>query len=269
SVVLGAGGFSVVLPGRSKAEAEIFCNTAVKKNHMSDVRNEVRHLISCRGHPNILQYRGMFFLEAEEEAQFETLIAARHRRRKWEGPAKYALVFELFTLGDMWQLVNVMGVIPESTALSIMIGLFSALAYIHEKKIVHRDVKSENIMMRCNGDAVLADFGLAMVIPAHQEICQRAGSAGYAAPEQLASDCKYGLKVDVFGAGVCLYFALARSLPFNGVDKEAIIAATRNCRPDFESHLFREVSTDTIRLGQPTTNNQQPTTTYKLTNKQQ
>ncbi|CAE8670631.1 unnamed protein product, partial [Polarella glacialis] len=243
--LLGSGGFSVVFPGWSRRSDEIFCEVAVKllsrRNHMSDVRNEVKYLIACRDHPNIIQFRGAFFLSAEEQVLNEQRVA-ENRPKRWTGPAQYALVFELFVGGDMWQFLETKGALTEHHAVRIMHGVFSALAFIHERRIIHRDVKCENIMVRDDDTAVLADFGLAMLVPEGVDIRQIAGSAGYAAPEQLSKKCRYGLKVDLFGAGVCFYRGLARAMPFPGSNKEEIIKATAVCKPDYNRIAFQSIS---------------------------
>ncbi|CAE8613835.1 unnamed protein product [Polarella glacialis] len=243
--LLGSGGFSVVFPGWSRRSDEIFCEVAVKllsrRNHMSDVRNEVKYLIACRDHPNIIQFRGAFFLSAEEQVLNEQRVA-ENRPKRWTGPAQYALVFELFVGGDMWQFLETKGALTEHHAVRMMHGVFSALAFIHERRIIHRDVKCENIMVRDDDTAVLADFGLAMLVPEGVDIRQIAGSAGYAAPEQLSNKCRYGLKVDLFGAGVCFYRGLARAMPFPGSNKEEIIKATAVCKPDYNRIAFQSIS---------------------------
>ncbi|CAE8658631.1 unnamed protein product [Polarella glacialis] len=251
---LGEGGFSVVFAGSSRQSNENFPDVAVKllsrKNDMRNVRDEVKCLIACKGHPNILQFCGIFVTLEQEKDQLEEEII-RHANRRWDGLAQYALAFELIELGDMWQLLSKMGKFPKANLLCMMHGVLAALAFMHERRIIHRDVKCANVMIRSDGEAVLADFGLALSLAPGEVIRQWSGSAGWAAPEQVPSasgKCKYGLEVDVFGAGVCLYWGLTRRLPFSASSKLDTLAATRTCKPNFDLEALQSATADTRQL---------------------
>lgn len=101
--------------------------------------------------------------------------------------------------------------------------LLSALHYIHGQGIVHRDVKSGNIML-CGHRAVLMDFGLAKEENSSQLTAAGAvlGTPDYIAPEQAEGEA-VGPATDLYSFGVVLYEALSGALPFRGRSAISII----------------------------------------------
>ncbi|CAD8124577.1 unnamed protein product [Paramecium sonneborni] len=99
--------------------------------------------------------------------------------------------------------------------------------YMHQKGIMHRDLKPQNILCKNNSvDIVLADFGLATWIKAKQHIYYRCGTTGYVAPEILKykeGTKMYTEKCDIFSLGVILYQLIYNNHPFKDLDKTKIL----------------------------------------------
>lgn len=122
--------------------------------------------------------------------------------------------------------------ICESDIAKVGVQLFQALVYLHNRNIVHRDVKAENILLSAPahsnrndlGSIKLIDFGLACRCPGGCNLLNPTplslvcGSPSYMAPELLRG--KYGLKVDVWAAAVVLYVALFAQYPFWSADRD-------------------------------------------------
>lgn len=86
---------------------------------------------------------------------------------------------------------------------SIMFQLFNALYYIHSNRILHRDMKSSNILVTKNGILKLADFGLARALlkGPSQRYTNRVVTLWYRPPELLLGERNYGPPIDMWGAG--------------------------------------------------------------------
>ena len=93
--------------------------------------------------------------------------------------------------------------------------ILSAIEYLHKNKIVHRDIKLENILFDDNEDAKLIDFGLSKYIKNNELLSDKPGSEIYTAPEILLTDDKYdGFLADIWSLGICFYAMKFFNFPF-------------------------------------------------------
>jgi serine/threonine protein kinase/dipeptidyl aminopeptidase/acylaminoacyl peptidase len=123
---------------------------------------------------------------------------------------------------------------PVKQAMELGIQIADGLAAAHEKGIVHRDVKPENIMVRKDGIAQVMDFGLAKLRGTVSRITKAGstvGTAGYMSPEQVQGlDADH--RSDIFSLGALLYELFTGRLPFKGVHETALMYEIVNVEPE-------------------------------------
>ena len=127
--------------------------------------------------------------------------------------------------------------------LDIGIQICEGLVVAHEKGIVHRDIKSDNIMVTPRGQVKIMDFGLAKLKGATKLTKTRStlGTAAYMSPEQAQGE-EVDQRSDIFSFGVVLYELLTSQLPFRGEHHAAIIYSIINEEPQPVARFNNQVS---------------------------
>ena len=119
---------------------------------------------------------------------------------------------------------------PEKMAMYYVAVIASALEYLHEKNIVYRDLKPENVLLGMDGSAKLGDFGFAKKLEKGSHTYTFCGTPGYVAPEVVLAR-GYGTSVDWWGLGVLMYVLLTGQQPFsqlvNGQPEEPLTVMKR------------------------------------------
>ena len=140
--------------------------------------------------------------------------------------------------------------------MSILRDVARGLAYAHERGVVHRDVKPENVMMS-GGAAVVTDFGIAKAVSAAQSdapaaaITQAGGSIGtpaYMAPEQAVGDPGTDHRADIYSFGCLAYELFAGHPPFHDLPPHETIAAHVGTKPAPLSTVSATVPESVSRL---------------------
>ncbi|HUI65796.1 MAG TPA: protein kinase [Bacteroidota bacterium] len=139
--------------------------------------------------------------------------------------------------------------IPISEVVEYGIQIADGLAYAHRHGIVHRDIKSDNVMMTDEGKVKITDFGLAKL---HGTIhVTRTGSTvgtlGYIAPEQLRGE-DIDHRADLFSFGVVMYEMVALRLPFRGEHEAALTYSIANEDPVSVRTLKKELPLELDRI---------------------
>lgn len=135
------------------------------------------------------------------------------------------LVFELVEGRDLKTMIRRDGRLPVADATAICAQIARALAAAHAAGVVHRDIKSHNVLVTPEGVAKLTDFGIARIIEAEGANLTKTGivmgSSDYLAPEQ-AEGREVDFRGDVYSLGVVLFEALTGQLPFAGDNPVAV-----------------------------------------------
>lgn len=164
-----------------------------------------------------------FMREARIVAQMQhPHIVAVHDVAEFQGV--YYLAMEYLTGGSLADRLKNKEVTPH-TALIVTRDIADALNYAHQKNIVHRDIKPDNILFReSTGAAVLSDFGIAKALDAETQLTQMGSTVGtpkYMSPEQARGQ-KLDGRSDLYGLGVMLFEMLTGKPPYTAEDPVAL-----------------------------------------------
>ena len=143
------------------------------------------------------------------------------------------------------------GTLSDKQKLEISAQVAEGLAAAHEKGIVHRDIKPDNIMIRKDGIVQIMDFGLAKLYASGNvsrltKAGTTLGTMGYMSPEQIqGQDVDH--RTDIFSLGVVLYELFAGASPFKGMHEAALVYEIVNTdvppiseeKPEFDPELDR------------------------------
>lgn len=108
----------------------------------------------------------------------------------------------------------------ETTAKFFMCEILLGFKYLHERDIVFRDIKPENILIDLDGHVRIADFGLSKIIKEEELSNTICGSPEYLSPEMLQSGEGHDRRVDIYSLGVLLYEMLTGLPPFYDKDHQ-------------------------------------------------
>lgn len=135
-----------------------------------------------------------------------------------EENGQYYMIMEFVEGKSLARLLQIKSHFTVDLVLTIGKQISNALAYIHEKGILHRDIKPGNIMLTDSGQAKLTDFGLAKINNAKYALTQTGslfGSLMYIPPEQALGQKNIDHRADIYSLGITLYEMLTGSSPFS------------------------------------------------------
>ncbi|XP_058847887.1 MAP/microtubule affinity-regulating kinase 3 isoform X12 [Acipenser ruthenus] len=194
---IGKGNFAKVklarhiLTGREVA-IKIIDKTQLNPTSLQKLFREVR-IMKILNHPNIVKL-------------FEVI----------ETDKTLYLIMEYASGGEVFDYLVAHGRMKEKEARSKFRQIVSAVQYCHQKHIVHRDLKAENLLLDADMNIKIADFGFSNEFTLGNKLDTFCGSPPYAAPELFQGKKYEGPEVDVWSLGVILYTLVSGSLPFDG-----------------------------------------------------
>ncbi|CAD8184973.1 unnamed protein product [Paramecium pentaurelia] len=182
--------------------------TASNKQLQKQIMNEITTLRSL-DHPNILKLYEVF-----------------------KTNSTYYLVTEYIDGKNLKQLSNEIHQMQDNSILCLLKQLFEGLNFIHKNNIIHRDIKSANLILQKDGLLKIIDFGLACFDGDQLKDYPKCGTPGYCAPEilqNIGNKNQYDSKVDVFSAGCVLYKLLTSKSLFEAETSKQVLKKNKNC----------------------------------------
>ncbi|KAF3336945.1 putative MAP kinase superfamily protein [Carex littledalei] len=220
---LGSGAFGTVYEAISN-EGFFFAVKEVLLDQGTNVQESITQLeqeialLSQFEHENIVQYYGT---DKEE--------------------TKLYIFLELVTQGSLaslYQKYHLQDTQVSAYTRQILYGL----VYLHERNIVHRDIKCANILVHANGSVKLSDFGLAKKMTKINILKSTKGSVYWMAPEVVNPRKAYGLKADIWSLGCTVLEMLTRQIPYPNIEwMHALFKIGRGEQPPIPNYLSREV----------------------------
>ncbi|XP_024609980.1 serine/threonine-protein kinase SIK2 isoform X1 [Neophocaena asiaeorientalis asiaeorientalis] len=194
---LGKGNFAVVKLGRHRITRTEVAIKIIDKSQLDAVNLEKIYrevqIMKMLDHPHIIKlYQVM------------------------ETKSMLYLVTEYAKNGEIFDYLANHGRLNESEARRKFWQILSAVDYCHGRKIVHRDLKAENLLLDNNMNIKIADFGFGNFFKSGELLATWCGSPPYAAPEVFEGQQYEGPQLDIWSMGVVLYVLVCGALPFDG-----------------------------------------------------
>ena len=206
--LIGQGAFGKVNIGLNILTGRVVAIKSFNKKSLSTNGENMKKILSETdlmkklNHPNVTKILEMF--EDEE----------------------YILIaMEYINGGNLFSFVKKRRKLSEKTAKFLFRQIILGIKHIHSKKIVHRDIKLENILIDLNNNIKICDFGIGRILKNEKQLLyDKCGTPMYMAPEILLSSKTKGYEgfpVDIWSSGISLYIMLSGTLPFNLKNNES------------------------------------------------
>ena len=204
--VLGEGGYGKAILVRRKADDKLFVVKVMHVEAMSPKEREETsqeaQVLSSLHHPFIISFEESFHVGGY-----------------------FYIVMEYADGGDLAQKIRSRGnkLFTEEEILNDFMQLALAIKYIHDRKILHRDLKAQNVFLMKDGTIKLGDFGIARVLEHSFQVCRtQIGSPFYLSPE-ICEGKAYNSKTDIWSLGCILYELCTLKHAFNAVNMNALL----------------------------------------------
>ncbi|OQS06100.1 kinase [Thraustotheca clavata] len=199
--IIGCGSFGEVWKGKFNEET-----VAIKL--LQENRNSARDIQE-------------FVDEITLTASFNSPYIIKMIGAVWTTPTNVMAVMEIMNLGDLREYLvkNDSSVFTWDKKLNILISVVEALSYLHSLSIIHRDLKSRNVLLDSVKGAKLSDFGIAKQ-DLLTTMTRGIGTYRWMAPEVLTENC-YGVAADVYSFGVLLSEMDTHEIPYHNIKNPA------------------------------------------------
>ncbi|GAA5867899.1 hypothetical protein JCM1840_003481 [Sporobolomyces johnsonii] len=233
--LVGSGGFKDVYKGMYRKRTIAICDI---RGHLTDMDIKELGLLRDLRHDNIVQFIGVSI-------------------PKQPSAVPVMIVTELCANGDLFDYIRGVEAPPFRDILEIMLGIAKGIEYLHARTptIIHRDIKSSNVLITAQGVAKIADFGLARIKTSTKSMIRSlVGTVNWQAPELWHPHPRYNEKVDVYSIGLVFWEMLqwhqpVKRYPFEGMNEHAIYGdvGQRQLRPS-TAGLHRRWGGDIVDL---------------------
>ncbi|KAK7385069.1 hypothetical protein VNO78_30776 [Psophocarpus tetragonolobus] len=203
-------------------EMKPICEDQNSEAYLKEMNQEVE-LLSQLSHRNIVQYYGS-------------------ELRTDNGKEKLSLYLEYVSGGSIYKLLQEYGPFKESLIRSYTMQILHALAYLHARNTIHRNIKGSNILVDSNAIIKLTDFGMAKNITSTSFVHSFEGSTHWTAPEVILNTSSVGLAVDVWSLGCTVIEMATTKPPWSNYKGVAAVFKTANSN-DYQqipSHLSKD-----------------------------
>ena len=191
----------------------------LQKGDDERIKNEIK-IITKLNHPNILKAFEVF-----------------------DDETNYYIVMERPIRGDLFNYICSKGRLSMDEASFIFYQIVNGIQYLHKNKIVHRDMKPENIMLTKDMIVKIGDFGLSKYFKSNESrLKTNCGSPCYSAPEVLRGNRYKPQPVDLWGLGIILYCMVCGELPFEDEREDILVRKVtlgKYTCPLFVSDIFK------------------------------
>ena len=223
--MIGKGSFARVYLVQNKETQQKYAVKAFSKEYLLSQNKGKESLIN---EVEIMQTLKQEFIMSLEEVH--------------ESKNSIYLVLELLEGGELLNYISHQKKLTVRDVHRIMFCILHALSYMESKKIMHRDLKPDNMILKKKSPLSkctlkLVDFGLATVHDIEEYLYKRCGTPGFVAPEVINApnntNIHYKPVCDVFSAGVIFYILLTEKSPFDGKSFREILQKNKKCNINF------------------------------------
>jgi len=213
--LLGEGSFATVYYGKWEKTEVAIKEIKASPEKCSEFIKEVTTMKTIK-HPNIVSMLGVIY-------------NTKH----------LCILTEFMAKGSLSSIIRNEDILIEDAHIQQMaIDTCKGMAYLHEKSLIHRDLKCANLLVDEDWSVKVGDFGLSRPIPEKEYTMTSCGTPAWAAPEVMQHR-KYSTKADVFSFAICLWEMTTRQKPYSDLEPYQIVieVAVHNRRPELTEEV--------------------------------